>query len=106
MRRLFWLGVGTVAGASGTVWAERKIKQRVEALSPDHALRVATVRAREAGKNVAAAVTEGRSAMRQREQELLDRRDGQRWSTGTPSLRVVGGASESDGPRRRTGDHR
>ena len=26
MRRLFWMGVGAVAGVSGTVWAERKVR--------------------------------------------------------------------------------
>ena len=34
MRRLFWLGVGAIAGASGTVWAERKVRSRLEQLGP------------------------------------------------------------------------
>ncbi len=32
MRRLFWLGVGAVAGASGTIWAEHKVRARMEQL--------------------------------------------------------------------------
>lgn len=89
MRRLVWLGIGALAGASGTVWLERKVRQRLDALQPDHAVRVAAERARTAGRTVAEAVAEGRDAMRTREQELLARRDG----TTAPDLRVVPGGS-------------
>ena len=103
MRRLFWLGIGTVAGAAGTVWTERKVKERLDALSPDHAVKVAAEKAKGAGRTVVEAVTEGRSAMVEREQELRARRDAGRAGSG-PSLRVVdgtgpAGAGPASGPR-------
>ena len=97
MRRLFWLGIGTVAGAAGTVWTERKVKERLDALAPDHAVRVAAEKAKGAGRTVVDAVTEGRSAMVEREQELRARRDAARPPAG-PGLRVVGGTGTSAGP--------
>lgn len=83
MRRLFWLGVGAVAGASGTVWAERRVKARLDALAPDHLVVAAGNRARDAGRSavgtgrsVLDAVADGRAAMREREAELRGRYDG------------------------------
>ena len=45
VRRLFWLGIGTIAGAAGTVWTERKVKERLDALAPEHAVKVAAEKA-------------------------------------------------------------
>ena len=103
VRRLFWLGIGTVAGAAGTVWTERKVKERLDALAPEHAVKVAAEKAKGAGRTVVEAVTEGRSAMVEREQELRARRDAGRPS-GAPGLRVVDGSGPSaagtaSGPR-------
>ncbi len=70
MRRLFWLGVGAVAGASGTVWAERKVRSRLEQLGPEHMVVTAGNKARDVGRSVVDAVAEGRGAMREREAEL------------------------------------
>lgn len=70
MRRLFWLGVGAVAGASGTVWAERKVRSRLDQLAPDHLVVSAGNKARDVGRSVVDAVVEGRGAMREREDEL------------------------------------
>lgn len=70
MRRLFWLGVGAVAGASGTVWAERKVRSRLDQLAPDHLVLSAGNKARDVGRSVVDAVAEGRGAMREREDEL------------------------------------
>mgnify|MGYP006275987075 CR=1 FL=1 len=79
------------------MWLERKVRQRLDALQPDHALHVASERARSAGRTVVEAVAEGRDAMRPREQELLARRDG----TGGPDLRLVPGSGGSSGTARR-----
>jgi hypothetical protein len=73
MRRLFWLGVGAVAGASGTIWTERKVRRRLDALQPDHLVVQAGGRARDVGRSVLDAVAEGRGAMREREVQLRDR---------------------------------
>ena len=70
MRRLFWLGVGAVAGASGTIWAEHKVRSRLEQLGPEHLVVTAGNKARDVGRSVADAVAEGRGAMRDREAEL------------------------------------
>ena len=94
MRRLFWLSIGTVAGAAGTVWTERKIKERLDALAPDHAMKLAADKAKDAGRNVVEAVTEGRSAMVEREQELRARRDAGR-APNRPGLRIVDSIADS-----------
>ncbi len=73
MKRLFWLGVGAAAGAAGTVWAERKVKNQIEALSPDQLVVRAGQKATDAGRSILDAVTEGREAMRTRETELRGR---------------------------------
>lgn len=93
MRRLFWLGVGAVAGASGTVWAERKVRTRIEQLGPEHLAIAAGNRARDVGRSVVDAVVEGRDAMREREDQL--RRDsGTSPRSGSPAHRnVVAGPS-------------
>lgn len=70
MKRLFWLGVGAALGAGGTVWAERKVKNQIEALSPDQLVVRAGQKAGDAGRSILDAVSEGREAMRSRESEL------------------------------------
>ncbi len=93
MRRLFWLGVGAVAGASGTVWAERKVRTRVEQLGPEHLAIAAGNRAREVGRSVVDAVVEGRDAMREREDELRGDRSTWPRSGPPPHRSVVAGSS-------------
>jgi hypothetical protein len=61
-KRLFWLTVGAAAGFTGSVWLQRRVKQAVDRFTPEH------VQA-----DVKAAFTEGRTAMRAREQELRSR---------------------------------
>jgi hypothetical protein len=96
MRRMFWMGIGVIAGASGSLWAERKVRNRLEALQPDHLVVAAGNRAREVGRTVADAVADGRDAMRQREAELRGRigtgpaPTGSATGQGTPGLRVTG----------------
>jgi len=75
MKRLFWLGVGAIAGASGTVWAERKVRTQMEALQPDQLAVAAGNKALAVGRNVVDAVLDGRDAMREREFDLRSRYD-------------------------------
>ena len=70
MRRLFWMGVGAVAGVTGTVWAERKVKAQLDALQPDALVVTAGHKAKAVGRSVVDAVVDGRGAMREREAEL------------------------------------
>jgi hypothetical protein len=61
-KRLFWLLVGAVAGFTGSVWLQRRVKQTVDRFTPEH------VQA-----DVRAAIREGRVTMREREAELRSR---------------------------------
>jgi hypothetical protein len=70
------MGIGAAAGATGTVWAQQQVKRRIDALGPDHLVVSAGNTARKVGRSVADAVSEGRSTMRDREDELRARRDG------------------------------
>jgi hypothetical protein len=80
MRRLFWLSVGAAAGASGTIWTQRRVREHLDNLGPEQVVVVAGKGAvaagkgaRAVGRTVAAAVGEGRSAMAEREVELRQR---------------------------------
>jgi hypothetical protein len=75
-KRLVWMGIGAAAGATGTVWAQQQVKRRIDALGPDHLVVSAGNTARKVGRSVADAVSEGRSTMRVREDELRAARDG------------------------------
>lgn len=101
MRRLFWMGVGAAAGASGTVWAQRRVRGAIEDLGAEQVVTAAGKGARAVARTVVAAVGEGRDGMAQREQELRGRFHGtestldlRRSRPGT-TLRAV--------PSRRTG---
>ena len=61
-KRLFWLLVGVVAGFSGSVWIQRRVKQAVDRFAPE-----------QVQSDVRAAWDEGRSAMQRREAELRGR---------------------------------
>jgi hypothetical protein len=65
-KRLFWLTIGVVAGFTGSVWLQKRVKQTVDRFAPRFAPE--SVQA-----DVKAAVQEGRSAMRAREDELRTR---------------------------------
>jgi hypothetical protein len=75
-KRLVWMGIGAAAGATGTVWAQQQVKRRIDSLGPDHLVVSAGNTARKVGRSVADAVSEGRSTMRVREDELRAERDG------------------------------
>jgi len=81
-KRLTWFGIGAAAGASGYVWAQQRVRKELDALGPNHLVVVAAGQAgritKSAAKTVAGAVVEGRSAMREREDELITQRDGRR----------------------------
>lgn len=65
-KRVVWFGVGAVAGAGGSAWAQRKIKAQIERVQPSRL-------AGSAGDAIRAAVADGRSAMREREVDLRRR---------------------------------
>lgn len=75
MKRLTWFVTGIAAGAAGANYATRKVKQTAATLAPTNVAKGAARSVRTGGRRVVAAVREGRSAMRAREDELKTRRD-------------------------------
>lgn len=75
MKRLTWFVTGIAAGAAGTGYATRKVKQTAAQLAPVNVAKQAADRAKRAGLHVVDAVRDGRDAMLAREDELKARRD-------------------------------
>ncbi|MFV0316309.1 MAG: hypothetical protein ACK5O2_05030 [Microthrixaceae bacterium] len=76
MRRMFWMGLGAAAGASGTLWAQRRVRTAIDDLGADQVVAMAGRGARAAARAIATAVGEGREAMSEREIELRTRLHG------------------------------
>ena len=100
-KRVVWFGMGAAAGASGVVWAEQKVRRRLEELGPDHLAVLASHSARRVGRSVLDAVADGRLTMREREDELRALRD-RRMREGRPTAEGTapprGGANSRSGP--------
>ncbi|NNE12349.1 MAG: hypothetical protein HKN41_08925 [Ilumatobacter sp.] len=75
MRRITWFVTGVAAGAAGTQYAARKVKQTAAQLTPGNVAKRAAAGAKSTGRQIVDAVKEGRSAMHAREDELKARRD-------------------------------
>jgi hypothetical protein len=73
MKRLFWMGVGAAAGASGTIWAQRKVRGHIDDLGADQVVSAAGRGVRTVGRTVRSALNEGRVGMAERELELRGR---------------------------------
>jgi hypothetical protein len=76
MRRTVWFVGGVAAGAAGAGYVKRKVTATTRKLAPANVARGATTSVRAAGRRVADAVREGRSAAQVRERELRAERDG------------------------------
>ncbi len=70
LKRAFWFSTGAAVGLGSSVWAGRKVKRAANRLMPAEVQREVGDRARRVGRDVKAAATEGRTAMREREAEL------------------------------------
>lgn len=74
LKRLRWILMGMGVGASGSVWAQRRLKMWMRSYTPPEAAARAAKRGTEAAGRTAGEVrtafAEGRQAMRQREAEL------------------------------------
>ena len=76
-RRLFWLVIGAGFGFGVSFWLMRFVRSTVERYSPERVSDDLAEAIRSFGKDLRAAVSEGREAMRERETELraeLERR--------------------------------
>ena len=69
-KRVFWLGVGYGAGLGTSWYAARKVKAAARRYTPEGLSDKVTDTVTGISRDVKAAVTEGRSAMREREAEL------------------------------------
>ncbi len=70
-KRVFWLRVGYTAGIGHSWYAARKVKEAARRYTPDGLQARVTDTVSGLSRDVKAAVTEGRTAMREREAELL-----------------------------------
>lgn len=72
-RRLFWLTVGVGFGFGMSFWVSRMVKAKVARLSPGNVSAEVAGALRDLGRELRAAVAEGRQAMREREADLRAR---------------------------------
>ena len=77
IKRIIWMGFGAVIGASGSYWANRRVRQVVDRYAPAEVRERITSRVRNATGHIRTAVSDGRDAMREREAELRGRPDRQ-----------------------------
>lgn len=69
-KRSFWFVTGTAAGLGSSLWVQRRVRVAVERYVPEKVQDRATEAARRVGPALRDAVTEGRDAMRVREEEM------------------------------------
>ncbi len=69
-KRTFWFTTGATAGFGGAMWIRRRVLRTVRRYTPDQVQADVTTSVRRLGTGLRDAVTEGRSAMADREAEL------------------------------------
>jgi hypothetical protein len=69
-KRLLWLAIGAGFGFGASFWVVRTVRRTVERYTPERVSSDLAAAMRELGKDLRAAVTEGREGMREREAEL------------------------------------
>ena len=69
-KRLFWLVVGVGFGFGMSFWVSRVLKAKMARLSPDNVSAELAGALRDLGRDLRAAVADGREAMREREAQL------------------------------------
>jgi hypothetical protein len=71
-KRLFWLTLGAIAGFTGSVWAQRRIRETIERYYPEQVAKQVTGSVRGLGSDLRTAVQAGKAAMQEREESLRD----------------------------------
>jgi hypothetical protein len=71
-KRLFWLLIGAGFGFGLSFWVVRFVRTTVDRYTPERVSADLAGALRDLGKDVRAAVAEGREAMREREAELRE----------------------------------
>ncbi len=69
-KRSFWFVTGTAAGLGSSLWVQRRVRVAVERYVPEKVQERAAEAAKKVGPAVRDAVSEGRDAMRLREEEM------------------------------------
>ena len=77
-KRVFWLTVGYGAGIGTSLYAARKVRVMAKRYTPEQLSERISGRVGDTVQDLRAAVVEGRTAMREREQELHENLDGGR----------------------------
>ena len=67
LKRLFWLVVGVGFGFGMSFWVTRMVREKVARFSPENVSAELAKAMSSLGRDVRAAVSEGREAMRERE---------------------------------------
>jgi hypothetical protein len=76
MKRVTWFVAGAAAGVAGSEYARHKAKRAVDRYKPAAVVRATAEQLRVRSRDLVEALREGRHAMREKEAELLARRDG------------------------------
>ena len=74
MRRLFWVGLGLGVGAASTILASRFVRRQTAKVAPATLAREARGSMLDLAKLVSDSVSEGKAAMREKEDELRSKR--------------------------------
>ncbi|HEX6420834.1 MAG TPA: hypothetical protein VFZ77_20185 [Acidimicrobiales bacterium] len=72
-KRAFWFTTGATAGFGGAMWVRRQVLRAVRRYTPDYVQAEVASSVRRVGADLRQAVSEGRSAMADREAELRAR---------------------------------
>ena len=78
IKRLFWLGVGFLLGLGSSFAVTRRLRRAAARYAPAEVVERWGGQAHALGRDVRAALTEGRDAMRTREAELRAELEGRR----------------------------
>ena len=85
-KRLFWLMIGLGLGVGASFWVTRFVRRTVERYSPERISGDMTNAVKGLGKELRAALAEGRQAMRDREIEIRQEIAGNGRSNGHRAL--------------------
>jgi hypothetical protein len=107
IKRVSWFVAGAAAGVAGSEYARHKARRAVDRLKPAAVVRSTAEHLRGRGRDLVEALREGRHAMREKEAELVARRDGRLVLADDVGARVIAldaGATRMHpaGPRRRS----
>jgi hypothetical protein len=89
MRRATWFVAGAAAGAVGVSYTRRKVKAVADQLAPVNVARGVGRRAQARGRDVVAALKEGRLAMKAKEDELRAERTPQQLPVVAPPAQII-----------------